>query len=155
MSCNDRISPTARLVHLSRRRMRLRIAAHRLDFGYFRTLSERWRSYPGVTHVEARPRTASLIVTFAGDANALLGLASLDGSFELEGGIRRSDPWRPIGNREPSDLLPPIVWLLGGVTTARFLGTAGLIPLSLALSAAGVAFVVNSGGEAPPTARSA
>jgi hypothetical protein len=66
--------PTAEIVHQTRERLRLRIAARRRDLPFFLRLYEQLRIAPGVEEVTMNPLTGSVLLRFdARRRNTLLG----------------------------------------------------------------------------------
>jgi len=62
--------PEARVVHLSRGRLRVKVPEKRRDEAFFKTVEERLRSWQSIERIEVNPLTASLLVHFA-DLGAL------------------------------------------------------------------------------------
>lgn len=57
--------PEARVVHLSRGRLRVKVPEKRRDEAFFKTVEEHLRSWQSIERVEVNPLTASLLVHFA------------------------------------------------------------------------------------------
>jgi hypothetical protein len=71
-SRTDDGAPTARVVHRTARRMRLRVPSMRHDSGFFRTLEAQLRQIPKIEAVLTMPRTASVLIRFAdGDGDVI------------------------------------------------------------------------------------
>lgn len=89
--------PRAHVSHLIPGRARLRIPERRRDDVYFSTLKQRVSEWPGITHVQVNPLTASILVFFS-DAAAALAHAQGCDMFELvEADAPQSKA--PIGDR--------------------------------------------------------
>lgn len=71
--------PHATVEHACAGRTRLRFAEHRGDVEFFRAVAHEIAALPGVSQVEGRPATGSLIVAHAGESDAFMAQALAQG----------------------------------------------------------------------------
>lgn len=78
-----KVTETAYLAHRMPGRARLRLPDRRGDAGFFAELAERLAECEGIARIEANPRTGSVLITHAGDLEAILGFGERQGLFAL------------------------------------------------------------------------